>query len=69
MCISALTNSYIFYKSDRYDIKGKQYLKTLWKYYIVDTGLRNLFVKNNSSDRGHKSKILSILNFYGKVLK
>lgn len=49
----ALTNSYIFYKADRYDIKGRQYLKTLSKYYIVDTGIRNLLLAESTSDLGH----------------
>lgn len=49
----ALTDSYIFYKADRYDIKGRQYLKTLGKYYIVDTGIRNLLLAESASDLGH----------------
>lgn len=49
----ALTDSYIFYKADRYDIKGKQYLKTLSKYYMVDTGIRNLLLAESASDLGH----------------
>ena len=39
--IDALLESYIFYEVKRFDIKGKDYLRTLGKYYIVDTGLRN----------------------------
>lgn len=34
-------DAYFFYKAQRYDIKGKQYLKTLNKYYIADLGIRN----------------------------
>lgn len=34
-------DAYLFYKAQRYDIKGKQYLKTLNKYYISDLGIRN----------------------------
>lgn len=49
----ALTDSYIFYRADRYDIKGRQYLKTLGKYYIVDTGLRNLLLASSALDLGH----------------
>lgn len=33
--------AYLFYKAQRYDIKGRQYLKTLNKYYIADLGIRN----------------------------
>lgn len=51
--LRALNQSYIFYKVDRYDIKGKQHLKTLGKYYIVDTGLRNILLAGSSSDLGH----------------
>ena len=51
--LRALNQSYIFYKADRYDIKGKQYLKTLGKYYLVDTGLRNILLSGSASDLGH----------------
>ncbi len=51
--VRALTDSYIFYKVDRYDIKGRQYLKTLGKYYIVDTGIRQMLLSQNSMDLGH----------------
>jgi predicted AAA+ superfamily ATPase len=51
--LRALCDSYIFYRADRYDIRGKQYLKTLGKYYIVDTGIRNLLLASTSRDLGH----------------
>jgi len=51
--LRALTNSYIFYEADRYDIKGRQLLKTPGKYYIVDTGIRNMLLSSSASDMGH----------------
>lgn len=39
--LTYLCESFMFYKVYRYDIKGKEYLKTLNKYYISDMGLRN----------------------------
>lgn len=42
--LSAFTDSYILYQAKRYDIKGKQYLKTLEKYYMADMGLRQMFL-------------------------
>lgn len=51
--VRALTDSYIFYKVDRFDIKGRQYLKTLGKYYLVDTGIRSLLLPSQSQDLGH----------------
>jgi len=52
--VRALTDSFIFYKVDRYDIKGKQHLKTLGKYYLVDTGLRNMLLTGSSVDLGYQ---------------
>ncbi|NYB72672.1 ATP-binding protein [Sedimentibacter hydroxybenzoicus DSM 7310] len=51
--IEALTESYIFYEIKRFDIKGKEYLRTLGKYYIVDIGLRNYLLGFREGDRGH----------------
>lgn len=51
--VRALTDSYIFYKVDRYDIKGRQHLKTLGKYYMVDSGIRGMLLSNSTSDLGH----------------
>ena len=39
--LNAFCSAFIFNKADRYDLKGKQYLKTLQKYYVIDMGLRN----------------------------
>ena len=51
--IDALLESYIFYEVKRFDIKGKDYLRTLGKYYIVDTGLRNYLLGDRGGDTGH----------------
>lgn len=52
--LQALLDSYLFYKVDRYDIKGRNFLKTLGKYYIVDSGIRNNLLANYESDIGHQ---------------
>jgi len=51
--ISALEKAFVFYESKRYDVKGKNLLKTLGKYYIVDIGLRNMLLGYRDVDRGH----------------
>ena len=51
--IGALTEAYIFYEIRRFDIKGKEYLRTLGKYYIVDIGLRNFLLGFREGDSGH----------------
>ena len=50
--LKALRDSYILYKADRYDVKGKKLLKTLSKYYIVDVGLRYLLLGDRHIDTG-----------------
>lgn len=52
--VNALVESYILYKVDRYDIKGKELLKTQSKYYLSDLGLRTyLLGKSRGKDLGH----------------
>ena len=51
--LEMLENAYIIYKAPRYDIKGKEILKTLEKYYIVDIGIRNSILGFRNSDYGH----------------
>ncbi|MCC8099289.1 MAG: ATP-binding protein [Clostridiales bacterium] len=51
--ISMLRSAYIFYSVGRYDVKGKQLLKTLGKNYIVDMGFRNMLLGYRDADRGH----------------
>ncbi len=51
--IDALLESYFFYEIKRFDIKGKEYLRTLGKYYLVDIGLRNYLLGFRNRDSGH----------------
>lgn len=51
--IDALLEAFIFYKVSRYDTKGKQYLKTGDKYYVVDPGIRYILLGRKQGDRGH----------------
>ena len=51
--LSALTDSFILYKIGRYDVKGKQHLKTGDKYYAADIGLRYALLGNKKADLGH----------------
>jgi hypothetical protein len=48
-----LENAFIIYKANRYDLKGKMFLKTLEKYYIVDIGIRNRLTGLRNTDYGH----------------
>ena len=51
--IQMLHNAFVFYPVSRYDIKGKQLLKTLEKNYIIDLGFRNMLLGYRDVDRGH----------------
>lgn len=51
-CYSALTESYLFYKATRYDIKGKEFLKSLEKFYAVDTGLHYFMLGSKTGNEG-----------------
>ena len=51
--VAALLESYFFYDIKRFDIKGKELLRTLGKYYIVDIGLRNYLLGFRNRDTGH----------------
>ena len=48
-----MLESYFFYDIKRFDIKGKEYLRTLGKYYIADIGLRNYLLGFRNRDSGH----------------
>ncbi|MCL2441575.1 MAG: ATP-binding protein [Treponema sp.] len=50
--LSALTDSFIFYRIGRYDVHGKEYLKTGHKYYLADAGLRFYLLGSVGSDAG-----------------
>lgn len=52
--VEALTDSYLIYKVNRFDIKGKEFLKTQEKYYAVDIGLRyHMLGQKAGRDMGH----------------
>lgn len=51
--LAGLLESFILYQAKRYNIKGKQYLKTLEKYYVVDIGLRYMLLGTRGTDVGH----------------
>lgn len=51
--IDSLMESFILYRASRYNIKGKQYLKTLEKYYVVDIGMRYMLLGTRGTDVGH----------------
>jgi len=48
--MKALTSAFVFFHAGRFDIKTKRHLKTLGKYYIADTGVRNLLLESGTSD-------------------
>lgn len=49
-----LETSFVFYKVNRFDLKGRKQLATQEKYYLVDVGLLNILVgKDRTTDRGH----------------
>jgi predicted AAA+ superfamily ATPase len=52
MYLNALMDSFVLYRTGRYDIKGKQYLKTSDKYYLVDIGLRYYLLGSAHTDAG-----------------
>lgn len=51
--LDGFTESFFLYKASRYDIKGKQYLKTGEKYYVSDLGIRYFMLGRKLGDRGH----------------
>ena len=51
--LKGLLDSYLLYKCERYDIKGKKYLDSNAKYYVVDVGLRTALLGQKNVDSGH----------------
>ena len=51
--LKMLENAFIVYKAERSDMRSKALLKTLGKYYIADTGLRNIILGFRNIDEGH----------------
>ncbi len=50
--VTALLDAYVLYRARRYDVKGKQHLKSLEKYYVADLGFRHLVLGNANRDTG-----------------
>ena len=51
--LKGLLDSFIIYQAKRYNVKGKQYLKTLEKYYVIDIGMRFFMLGTANADTGH----------------
>ena len=51
--VGALLESFIFHEVKRFDVKGREFLRTLGKYYIADVGLRNYLLGFRDRDTGH----------------
>jgi predicted AAA+ superfamily ATPase len=51
--LSAMLESFIAYKAERFNVKERQHLRTLEKYYVVDIGLRYFLLGTRSTDVGH----------------
>jgi predicted AAA+ superfamily ATPase len=61
-----LESAFIIYKANRYDLKGKLFLKTLEKYYIVDIGIRNQLTGMRNTDYGHILENVVYLELIGR---
>jgi len=51
--LDAITSSFLMYEATRYDIKGKEHLRLVNKYYLCDIGLRYYLLGSNNLDMGH----------------
>lgn len=68
--LAALQDAFLFYRADRYDLKGKDYLKTGGKYYAADLGLRQMVLGSKPMDAGHMLEnviYLELLRRYDEV--
>ena len=61
-----LCDAFLFYKVERYDIKGKAYLKTQNKYYVGDIGLRNAILNFRQLEPTHTIENLVYLELLGR---
>lgn len=69
--MTALTDSFVLYRADRYDTKGKRILQTQQKYYCVDLAFRQLLSRSTPSDYGRVLEnvvFLELLRRYDKVM-
>ncbi len=67
--LDMLENAFIIYRADRYDVKGKEVLKSLKKYYVADTGLKNTIVGYNLDNYGHAIENLVYLELIRRGYK
>lgn len=61
--LKMLESAFIIYKANRYDLKGKMFLKTFEKYYLVDLGIRNQLTGLRNTDIGHVLENVVYLEF------
>lgn len=59
--LSLMQKAHLIYRCDRYDIRGKERLRTNGKYYVVDPGLRNRVIGLRASNHGHLTENMVFL--------
>ena len=67
--LTALVDSFILQKVNRYDISGKQHLKTAEKYYVTDLGLQRFLLNKNKLNLGHNLENLVFLELIRRGYK